>query len=180
MEEIYLDLLRSSLLAIEPEYFILATTYEPSGIVRERVFCYELYHQIRLLMTTNHTLSLNGEIDKRGHLDFDPEDRKNPDFVFHIPGTHQGNTLVIEVKGHLNSSEAEVKSDFMTLLTFVNKYRYRFGVFILYNHSIDELLNRYSEVLCELKSYQAAHSVILLAIKTAGSEIEELQLSNIC
>lgn len=179
MEDIYLDLVKASLQAIEPAYFNLATTYEPSGIVRERVFCYELYHKMRLLMTANHNLSLNGEIDKRGHIDFNPEDRKNPDFVFHIPGTHQGNTLVIEVKGHLNSSEAEIRNDIMTLLTFVNKYQYRFGIFILFNHSVGELLNRYGNVISDLKSHQAANSVIIIAIKEAGSWIEEQLVSNI-
>ena len=29
---------------IDPKFFRLKTTYEPSGIVHERVFCYELYY----------------------------------------------------------------------------------------------------------------------------------------
>jgi hypothetical protein len=94
-----------SLESVGQEYFRLTTTYEPSGIVRERVFCYELYRRIRLTMSDDHALSLNGEIDKRGHVDFHPADQKNPDFVFHVPGTHEGNTLVVEVKGHIDASQ---------------------------------------------------------------------------
>ena len=72
----------------------LKTTYEPSGIVRERAFCYELYHQLRLVQGEEHILTLNGEIDKRGHMDYENIDKKNPDFVFHIPGEIHANTIV--------------------------------------------------------------------------------------
>ena len=78
-------------------------------------------------MQSHHMLSLNGEIQKQGHIDFEKKDRKNPDFVFHVPGTHEHNTLIVEVKGKIVD---EIKKDFTTLLTFVNKYDYRAGIFI--------------------------------------------------
>lgn len=40
----YIQKITEALDNIEAPYFKLETTYEPSGIVRERVFCYELYH----------------------------------------------------------------------------------------------------------------------------------------
>jgi hypothetical protein len=107
----YLELIKLALGHIDAGYFKLATTYESSGIVRERVFCYELYHQIRRNMDRHHGLSLNGDIDKRGHVDFKREHRKNPDFVFHIPGEHAGNTLVVEVKGRLDCGVDELADD---------------------------------------------------------------------
>ena len=102
----YFDLILCSLDNVEQPYYNLKTTYEPSGIVRERVFCYELYHQIRCLQTKRNEieLTLNGEIDKRGHVAFTQEDQKNPDFVFHIQGEMIVNTIVLEVKGRSDNS----------------------------------------------------------------------------
>ena len=173
----YLELIKSSLICIEPGYFRLATTYEPSGIVRERVFCYELYHQIRSKMNHRHTLSLNGEIDKRGHVDFKPEHRKNPDFVFHIPGEHEGNTLIIEVKGRLDYGPESITGDLQNILTFINCYRYRAGIFILYNHSIQDLIAVMGRGLQAIATDVAADAVFILCIKQPGKQCEEHTLS---
>jgi hypothetical protein len=132
------DLIKTALSQVELDYFKLETNYEPPGIVRERVFCYELYHQLRNGMATKLDLTLNGEIDKSGHDDFAKKDQKNPDFVFHIPGTHTGNTLVIEVKGKLAPLD-DIEKDFNTITTFIEKYTYKAGVFVLYNHSLESL-----------------------------------------
>ena len=173
--KVYLDLIKRSLEKVAPGYFKLKTTYEPSGIVRERVLCYELYHQIRSNMK-DAELSLNGEIDKRGHIDFDPKDQKNPDFVFHLPGTHKGNTLVIEIKGTL-ARHAEIINDFTTILRFIGNYQYKGGVFIIYNHTVDELLKAVGSQLRKLASDAHASAVHILAIKEAGSPCEEVVLS---
>ena len=47
MVDEYLNLIKEALNCVTAPYYNLETTYEPSGIVRERVFCYELYHQMR-------------------------------------------------------------------------------------------------------------------------------------
>lgn len=139
----YLDLIKEGLDNVDDSYFRLQTTYDENGIVRERVFCYELYHQIRCLQQSNvctTQLTLNGEIDKRGHVDFDRSDRKNPDFNFHVPGTMGHNTFVIEVKGTIHESNVEgCKKDFNTLVRFIDKYQYKYGIFIAYNSSLKNL-----------------------------------------
>lgn len=174
-----IDLIKAALQEIEAGYFNLLTTYEPSGIVRERVFCYELYHQIRLLMTADFPISVNGEIDKRGHIDFRKEDRKNPDFVFHVPGTHAGNAIVIEVKGRLDYATNTILGDFETLLNFVNFYGYQSGIFILYNHSYADLLETHGEALRKLKSSPKSESIYIVSINSAATEPEENILANI-
>jgi hypothetical protein len=126
-------------------------------------------------MTTILDLTLNGEIDKRGHIDFAPKDQKNPDFVFHIPGTHEGNTLVIEVKGKLEPDDIE--KDFNTITTFIEEYEYTAGVFVLYNHSIERLKQRAGQVLRKYNSRPSASSVHILAIEHPGMDCEELLLS---
>ena len=169
------DLIKNALSQVGSDYFKLKTTFEPSGIVRERVFCYELYHQLRNRMTTILDLTLNGEIDKRGHIDFAPKDQKNPDFVFHIPGTHEGNTLVIEVKGKLKSDAIE--NDLNKIITFIERYDYKAGVFVLYNYSLERLKKRAGQVLRKYNSRPFANSVYILAIEHPGMNCEELLLS---
>jgi hypothetical protein len=153
MREKIIEMIQKSIGNIDSKYFKLETAYELNGIVRERVFCYELYHQIRKYQDNHdiNTITLNGEIDKRGNQNFEKSDRKNPDFVFHIPGQMEWNTSVIEVKGKLDDIEGIIK-DFNTLTLFVNKYNYLFGIFILYNHSVDDLKmilkRKQGEILC--------------------------------
>ena len=141
--EPYRNLILDALDTIMPEYYHLETTYDPSGIVRERVFCYELYYCIRKLQEERGLtlLSLNGEIDKRGHLDFEKNDRKNPDFVFHIPGQMEGNTVIIEVKGSIADLKG-IKKDLKTLVTFIRKYQYKEGYLIIYNHGFGEIVKQ--------------------------------------
>lgn len=80
--------------AIEPSYFLLPIAGRDRPIKRERVYCYELFHQLRLALHDSH-LTLTGEPDKRGHPDFPPI---NPDFILHIPGVHEENTAAVEVE----------------------------------------------------------------------------------
>ncbi|GAB2507438.1 hypothetical protein GCM10027188_08180 [Lysobacter humi (ex Lee et al. 2017)] len=75
-------------------YFRLPIAGERHGIRRERVYCYELYHQLRTLLTAE-VLTLTGEPDKRGRSDFPGI---NPDFILHAPGTHESNSVVMEVE----------------------------------------------------------------------------------
>ena len=170
----YVDLIKTALLQVEPVYFKLITNYKPSGIVRERVFCYELYHQIRKRMT-GLDLTINGEIDKRGHPDFVPGGSKNPDFVFHKPGSNEDNTLVIEVKGKLKSDAIE--NDFNKIITFIEEYNYKAGVFVLYNYSLERLKQRAGQVLRNYNNRPSANSVHILAIEHPGMNCEELLLS---
>lgn len=203
MSRKYIDLIASSLHEIKPEYYRLVTTYDENGIVRERLFCYELYHQIRLRMQPDEILTLHGEIDKRGHQDFRRPDQKNPDFVFHVPGTHNLNTLVIEVKGTLEYDEAEERrrhraaqvpvtqttrrnrqpstaiNDLRTILLFINNYQYRAGVFILYNHSFMEFYEVVGHRLQELSVLPGADRVHILTITRERRRCEERLLSRL-
>lgn len=199
MPRAYIDLVKESLQAIESSYYRLVTTYERDGIVRERVFCYELYHQVRLRMQPDQLLSLHGEVDKRGHRDFEQQHRKNPDFVFHVPGTHEFNTLVIELKGTLDYDRVQERpshrvaasgqrrrrpqstaiGDIQNLLVFVNRYRYRAGVFILYNHTFDELNGIIGYRLRALREQPGADQIYLLTIGTAHQPCEEHTLRNL-
>jgi len=176
--EPYFDLISRAISEVDDGFFKLATTYEPSGIVRERAFCYELYHQIRNQMDENDPLSLNGEIDKRGHIDFAKEDWKNPDFVFHIPGTHLGNTIAIEVKGTLGRKN-NIIEDFATLLTFTERYGYQVGLFILYNHTYDEFRDEMRDLLYQFSARPTIDSIYILTISSQGGALDIEKLSSL-
>ena len=69
-------------------------------IYRERVYCYELYHQMRSLWPEQTEFYLNGEIDKAAHpiLKELGAAHVKPDFLIHKPGYMEGNHAIIEVK----------------------------------------------------------------------------------
>lgn len=81
---------------IRPEYFLLPIAGRDDSIKRERVYCYELYHQLRLALGDT-PLFLTGEPDKRGHPAF-AGSGINPDFILHAPGVHTHNRAAIEVE----------------------------------------------------------------------------------
>ena len=166
----YIQKITEALDKVESPYFKLETTYEPTGIVRERAFCYELYHQLRLALKGDSGLTLNGEIDKRGHDDFAKEHRKNPDFVFHIPGQHKGNTIVMEMKGRVDKPDGIIK-DFHTITTFVDKYQYQLGIFLLYNHSFGELSDALSNFK-DVGSLPAIDKTLIITKQAHGIPVE--------
>jgi hypothetical protein len=174
----YIDLVKLALSQMDASYYRLLTTYNQAGIVRERIFCYELYHQIRSCMRPDHDiLSLHGEIDKGGHADFAVDDQFNPDFVFHVPGTHEFNTLVIEVKGNLHKKG--ILKDFTTLLTFTSKYQYKAGIFILFGHSFGELIDAAGEDLRLWREHPRANSIHILTIELPFTDCVECLLSEV-
>ena len=177
IEDIIKNIIVKASEKVTAPYLQLQTTYEQKGIVRERVFCYELYHQIRNLDKEQTNLVLNGEIDKRGHIDFLKKERRNPDFVFHIPGNHINNTLVLEIKGKIVNG---ILKDFETLLLFTNKYKYKAGIFLLYNHSISELKKKYaSKIKILSNNFKSIDNIYIITLPEA-TKIESIeQLKNI-
>lgn len=125
-------------------------------IYRERVYCYELYHQMRLRWPTNTEFYLTGEIDKAAHpiLREFGADQVKPDLLVHRPGYMSGNHAVIEVK----SSEARpqgINKDLSSLSLFRDKVGYERAIYLIYGYQAGETLQR-----------------VLNAIKPLGSSSE--------
>lgn len=100
--------------AISPQYFRLAIAGRNGEAVRERVYCYELYHQLRCILSDQQDFPfvLHGEVNKRGHdLYGDALQGRNPDFIVHIPGETgpDANLCVVEVKPCGAKSNPETK-----------------------------------------------------------------------
>jgi len=104
-----LEILRQATLAISPRYFFLPVAGNHTPALRERVYCYELYHQLRCRMGSSQ-LMLMGEPDKRGHHALPPI---NPDFILHIPGEINVNAAAIEVECRVDY--AHVRKDIHNL-----------------------------------------------------------------
>ena len=111
-------------------YYKVTTSENPQKLHdRERVFCYELYHRMRQIQDNYcKDLTINGELDKSGRLDYDSE---KPDFLFHIPGTDNHNEAIIEVKNVL-----QVEADLKKINVFIKHHKYKVGILFVYNHSL--------------------------------------------
>jgi len=131
MVELFIELLVKATALIPTVYFQLPVAGKEDPIYRERAYCYELYHRLRMLLEEEGRLAeyvLSGEIDKQGH----PIIRAcSPDFVFHAPGL-MDNLVVVEVKP-VNGALEGVQKDVETLAYFTsNPVGYRLGVLLIY------------------------------------------------
>lgn len=134
----YLKLIYTAMGKIKSDYFFVAETGRRLPIARERVYCYELYHQMRCLEGAQPmedgavNCVINGEIDKSGHPII--KENFNPDFVIHCQGEMSKNLCVVEVKTKYN--KAGVEKDFNTIKCMMHCYHYTFGVFIITGETI--------------------------------------------
>ncbi len=104
-------------------YFQLPVA-DADAVYRERVYCYELYHQLRRKWE-NWKYSLTGEVDKYGHPLFrdDKYAQAKPDFLVHVPGSMEDNLVVIEVKSS-SSNPSGWQSDIAKLAWFTTNAKY--------------------------------------------------------
>lgn len=105
-------------------------------VERERLYCYELYHQLRLQLGDSYSYILHGELDKRGQefirnrLHSEPI----PDFVVHRPG-HIGDydqLAVVEVKTTANFTPQTAQQDIGKLHGFINNVGYLHGLLLVF------------------------------------------------
>ena len=118
MEEFNIILERATA-ALSPEYFLLPVQ-GGDFVYRERVYCYELYHQLRCQWPDECEYVLNGEVDKQQHPNFDGPGYPKPDFIVHVPGSAE-NFAAIEVKGP-GAAPGDIRTDLSKLLQFQRWY----------------------------------------------------------
>jgi len=128
----FLECLDQSILSIPSQYFMIPR-HEDESVLRERAYCYELYHQLRLRLGDDFPYTLHGEIDKRGSIFFTQVFQghpPNPDFVVHKPGT-MDNLIAIEVKSSRCSQEQAIR-DIEKLQILITQVGYQVGVFLVF------------------------------------------------
>ncbi|HLZ57668.1 MAG TPA: hypothetical protein VKR06_12025 [Ktedonosporobacter sp.] len=115
----------------------------------ERVFCYELYHQVRAHIEAYEAehpedlspLLFQGELRKEQISDIVAEyfqvqrleKAYIPDFLLHSPGDFQHQSLIIEVKSAPNLPFGSIQQDLAKIQEFISRYRYQMGLFLVVN-----------------------------------------------
>jgi hypothetical protein len=134
-------LLSGAAARIEEPYFPLpvATRKTDKRLLqyRERVYAYELYHQLRCHWPI-WRYSLAGEVDKRGHpLVRGPQlDRAKPDLLVHVPGQMNENLAVVEIKV-ASAATRELAKDVDKLRAFRTDARYGLGILLVFGETFD-------------------------------------------
>lgn len=126
--------------------FVELEIHGGAPIYRERVYCYELYHQMRNMWPNPCEFHLNGEVDKSGHpiFAFLRLARCKPDLLVHGPGDMNKNYAAIEVK-HARTSKRDLLKDFRTLTALLEFAGYRRAICFIYgvrNEQLEDSLRR--------------------------------------
>jgi hypothetical protein len=132
------EILAGATAAIQPLYFRLPID-GGDPVYRERVYCYELYHQMRCRWPQEGDFYLTGEVDKSAHpilAGLGLADKK-PDFLVHGPGHMERNHAVIEVKS-VRSLAAGLAKDLDTLGRFVLHAGYQRAIYLIYGDGLGE------------------------------------------
>ena len=116
----------------DPHYFQLPIAGREDPIFRERVYCYELYHQIRNVLGDTFPYKLDGEVDKQGHPVI--PGKKKPDFIVHVPGQMERNLAVVEVKP-ITVDDDGLNNDLKKLNWLIDKGKYGWAIMLIYGDS---------------------------------------------
>jgi hypothetical protein len=138
--------IQSASAAIEPEYFLLPI-HGADPVYRERVYCYELYHQMRRIWPVS-PFRLNGEVDKIAHPYFQDGNAPKPDFLVHQPGTGI-NHAVVEVKT-CQAVAAGIIKDCGTLMRFIEEFGYERAIYLLYGERAEAALQTATNIAAEI------------------------------
>lgn len=134
------DIISGATSAISAHYFHLPI-YGGPPVWRERVYCYELYHQMRLLWPENCPFILTGEVDKRAHPVFKELEARQaiPDFLVHSPGDMHQNFAVMEVKSQ-QAQPLGVQKDVATLREFRDTIGYQRVLYLVFGPELPAAL----------------------------------------
>lgn len=170
----FLELLKKAIKKVAVSYQSIHTADLCSEkyfeFARERVYCYELYHQLRLIIDEK-LYDINGEIDKRGHKLI--TEGFNPDILIHKQGNMDNNELVLEVK--INWDNDGVEKDFNNLNKMTTEYKYKFGAFLFVGGSLSEITQK----ILKLKNPINFNNSNIHVICVNGEEIESSTLNSI-
>lgn len=125
----FIRMLRTATEQIEQNYFHMPVAGKNDTIYRERVYCYELYHQLRSLWD-DFPFKLCGEVDKKSHPLIWKEPK--PDMIVHKPKTMpMQNLAAIEVKTCDNYMN-DYKADLDKLIRLCKDANYFRGILLVF------------------------------------------------
>jgi len=167
MEELN-QIIHDATAAVNSDYFTLDIA-GGTAVFRERVDCYELYHQMRRRWPQKDACRfiLSGEVDKAGHalLQELGADGAKPDLLVHRPGHMEDNLAIIEVK-HSTALEG-IRKDLATLDLFIRNVKYQRAIYLIYGGFANE---RTAERICaEAKELGVKSSIEIWLHDSCGS-----------
>jgi hypothetical protein len=126
---------KNALLRVAPDYFCVELP-DGSHAYQERIFAYELYHQVRLQFTEHWYV--NGEFRKGLSLvpRVDRRDWVIPDLVIHQPATTENNLVVVEIKSSRNLLPTDLLNDLRKLEMFTDPKQglgFSIGIMLIVN-----------------------------------------------
>lgn len=135
----FLEKLVCAAAKIESHYFQLPIAGLSKPAFLERVYCYELYHQLRCILKDDFLYSLHAEVDKTSNPKIRSElGRIKPDFIVHVPGKMSGNLAAIEVKS-IKAYPYQIRKDLEKLKGFLDldpeEGQYHKAIILIYGSS---------------------------------------------
>jgi len=148
-KEVALDRFTCALLSVAPDYFCVKLP-DGSQAFQERIFAYELYHQLRLQFKENWYV--NGEFCKG--LSLVPRvNRTNwiiPDLVIHQPATIENNLVAVEIKSSQNLAPKDLLADLQKLEMYTDPKQglgFCIGIMLIVNSDFNHVFSRASDDL---------------------------------
>jgi hypothetical protein len=156
--ETFRNLLTAATQLVDAEYFLLPVADQNGGepIIqyRERVYSYELYHQLRVKWP-HWDYSLGGEVDKRKHPVIHGQglDNAKPDLLIHVPGTMHRNLVVVEIKAlspnPSNRERALIHDDLKKLRAFCDRAAYEAGFLLVFGEDVNRIIGHVNAATAE-------------------------------
>jgi len=135
-----------------PEAYFRVKIDGGDPVYRERVYCYELYHQLRCLWPEQCDFLLNGELDKAAHpiLRQLGADYAKPDLLVHAPGRMDRNYAILEVKSS-RAQKTGIAKDLNTLALFRSNVGYQRAIYLLFGEDVEAAATRVVEVAQQIE-----------------------------
>ena len=151
----FFEILKNHTSMIDKSYFqtiILDKKGFPKNIYRERVYCYELYHQMRKQWPNDNVLKLHGEFDKSGSQLFTGSSLKNvkPDFLVHVAGNVKNNFAAIEVKPDTASTRS-IEIDLNKLSEIQLKAKFKVVLYLIFGEKAKHKAKKIHEIMKKLE-----------------------------
>lgn len=150
----YDKILRKATQSIGWPYFSLPVYGQDEPVYRERVYCYELYHQIRSRWDPGNGYTFCAEVDKSGHqvIRGNYLDNSKPDFLIHVPEDMDRGLLVMEVKS-VEASKTGILSDIRKLNAYLAYYENAY--YLIYGDDLGRFKRLLGELLQEWQISEA-------------------------
>ncbi|MEI6702390.1 MAG: hypothetical protein WCL71_02485 [Deltaproteobacteria bacterium] len=149
----------------------------------ERAFCYELYHQLRVVLENifySGKPILHGELKKetlkdvtKRHLQVKQLNKEYvPDFLLHSPGDFENQEVVMEVKTSPKLQVNHIIADILKLDEFISTYHFNMGIFLAVNVSMDNLKAKLRKHADRLQHIATASNIHIISAENSENVLQ--------